>query len=221
MPHARASDRTSNARGPSDDAGTIDRDHTRALGQLLRHTREQRGMSLKRFASVAGVSEGLLSQFEHGKGNPTLLMLQKLAAALDVQLGELFYRISAPSEESDTGHTLGTDQCAVVDSASRKKLVFPHEGLVYELLTPNLQRQLELIRCLIPPGFDGSAKPFQHQGEESVHVLEGRFEAHVADDVHDLGPGDTITLRSSLPHWWKNVGDVPVLVICAATPPSF
>ncbi|MGH3357550.1 MAG: helix-turn-helix domain-containing protein [Nocardioidaceae bacterium] len=195
---------------------------TQALGELLRQAREKRGWSLKRFASSAGMSEGLLSQFERGKGNPSLLTLQKLAAALEIPLGDLFYQAAPrPATDETAAHRLTSAQCSVVTASGRKKLVFPHDDLMYELLTPDLQRQLELLRCTVPPGFDGSAMPFQHDGEESVHVLEGNFQAHVADDVYDLGPGDTITLQSSLPHWWRNIGDSPVLVLCAATPPSF
>ncbi|GGX04192.1 helix-turn-helix domain-containing protein [Streptomyces lomondensis] len=195
---------------------------TRALGRLLRDARAQRGMSLKRFAAAAEISEGLLSQFERGQGNPSLLTLQKIAAALDVPLAHLFYKTTPDEESVDTeSDVLPRRQCAVVPSGGRKKLVLPQEQLVYELLTPDLQRPLEMMRCVVPPGFDGRARPFQHEGEEAVHVLEGRLRAHVADDVHDLGPGDTISLQASLPHWWANIGEVPVVVISACTPPSF
>ncbi|MQA06086.1 MAG: cupin domain-containing protein [Streptosporangiales bacterium] len=202
------------------DAATAD---TAMLGQLLRDARRDRGLSLKAFSAQSGISEGLLSKFERGSGNPSLLTLQKIAATLDIRLSDLFHQVpSAGYGHGDTeGGALRPDQCAIVRNDDRKRLVIPYEGLVYELLSPNLQRDLAMMHCEVPVGFDGSARPFQHKGEDTVHVLTGRFEVHVAHESYVLEPGDTVTFQSSLPHWWKNVGDVPVTVICVNSPPSF
>lgn len=202
------------------DAATAD---TAVLGQLLRDARRDRGLSLKAFSAQSGISEGLLSKFERGNGNPSLLTLQKIAAALDIRLSDLFHQVpSAGYDPTDpAGSALRSDQCTIVRHDDRKRLVIPYEGLAYELLSPNLQRDLAMMRCEVPVGFDGSARPFQHKGEDTVHVLTGRFEVHVAHESHVLEPGDTVTFQSSLPHWWKNVGDVPVTVICVNSPPSF
>ncbi|MGI8313232.1 helix-turn-helix domain-containing protein [Saccharopolyspora hattusasensis] len=193
------------------------------LGQLLRDARRDRGLSLKAFAAQSGISEGLLSKFERGSGNPSLLTLQKIAAALGIRLSDLFHQVpSAGHDGGEAEHSeLRPDQCAVVRPDDRKRLVIPFEGLVYELLSPDLQRGLAMLYCEIPVGFEGSARPFQHKGEDTVHVLTGRFEVHVAHASHVLEPGDTVTFQSSLPHWWKNIGDVPATVICVNSPPSF
>lgn len=202
------------------DAATAD---TAMLGQLLRDARRDRGLSLKAFAAQSGISEGLLSKFERGSGNPSLLTLQKIATTLDIRLSDLFHQV--PSAGYSRGDAepgaLRPDQCAVVRHDARKRLVIPYDGLVYELLSPDLQRGLAMQYCEVPVGFEGSARPFQHKGEDTVHVLTGRFEVHVAHESYVLEPGDTVTFQSSLPHWWKNVGDVPVTVICVNSPPSF
>lgn len=196
---------------------------TAVLGQLLRDARRDRGLSLKAFSAQSGISEGLLSKFERGSGNPSLLTLQKIAATLDIRLSDLFHKVpSANHGPADTGSgALRTDQCAIVRHNDRKHLAIPYEGIVYELLSPNLQRDLAMMYCEVLVGFDGSARPFQHKGEDTVHVLTGRFEVHVANESYVLEPGDTVTFQSSLPHWWRNVGDVPVTVICVNSPPSF
>ncbi|MGH2928402.1 MAG: cupin domain-containing protein, partial [Solirubrobacteraceae bacterium] len=113
------------------------------------------------------------------------------------------------------------DRCWVVRAGARKKLVLPDERIVYELLTPDLQRSLEVVRSLVPVDYDTSAVPYSHAGEECVYVIRGRIDAFVGDARHSLRPGDAITYDAELPHWWRNAGDQEGELISAVTPPSF
>jgi transcriptional regulator with XRE-family HTH domain len=168
-------------------------------------------MTVEDLAERAGVSSGLVSQLERGRANPSLSNLQKLARALDVSLVSLI----SPAE-SHRPSLYG-----VVRAGVRKQLVLPREGIVYELLTPDLNRKLEMIRSVVPVDYDTSAVPYQHEGEECVHVLRGRIEAGIGDERIVLEPGDSITYDASVPHWWRNVGGEEGELISAVTPPSF
>lgn len=187
-----------------------------ALGQQLRALRTAASLSVEGLAHRAGVSAGLVSQVERGIGNPSLQNLQKLAAALGTSLSTLFSR-ERGSPPSGTVER----RCAVVRRDERKKLVFPRERIVYELLTPDLQRSLEVIRSVVPVDYDTGARPYRHAGEDCVHILRGRMEVHVGDECHVLEAGDTITFDASLPHWWRNAGDEESEMIGATSPPSF
>ena len=60
------------------------------LGERVRGWRARRGMTRKTLALQAGVSERHLAQLETGKGNVSILLLQQIALALNIELAALF-----------------------------------------------------------------------------------------------------------------------------------
>jgi XRE family aerobic/anaerobic benzoate catabolism transcriptional regulator len=60
------------------------------LGKRVRELRNRRGMTRKRTARDANVSERHLAQLETGEGNVSIVLLRRIAAALNVSLVELF-----------------------------------------------------------------------------------------------------------------------------------
>jgi XRE family transcriptional regulator, aerobic/anaerobic benzoate catabolism transcriptional regulator len=65
-------------------------DFLRFLGLRVRQTRNRRGMTRKAAARAADVSERHLAQLESGEGNISVVLLRRIAAALNVSLVELF-----------------------------------------------------------------------------------------------------------------------------------
>ncbi len=61
----------------------------RAVGERVRDARARRGMTRKILAHDSGVSERYLAQLESGQGNASVLLLQRIAAALNLSLTEL------------------------------------------------------------------------------------------------------------------------------------
>src|SRR5207344_1433905 len=59
------------------------------LGERVRAARARSGMTRKDLAAESGVSERYLAQLEAGQGNISVLLLQKVAAALSVPYAEL------------------------------------------------------------------------------------------------------------------------------------
>lgn len=58
-------------------------------GRKLKAAREARGLSLAALAAAAGVSPSYLSEVEHGRKSPSLLVLRRLAAALNLEPADL------------------------------------------------------------------------------------------------------------------------------------
>ena len=176
------------------------------IGKLIRRMRS--GVyTLEELAAAAGVSSGLISQLERGQGNPSVVTLSKLAYALNVPISAFFY---GPSARGD----------GVVRKNARRQLTFPSEGLTYELLTPNLQGVLALVRTRLRMGFANSERPFVHEGgEECTSVLSGTLEITVGGNLYAMSDGDSITFPSSISHWYHAVTDVELMT--AMTPPFF
>ena len=62
----------------------------RRLSTVIRQLREDQGLSQLALAKKAGVAQGYISALEAGeKKNPSLVILKKLARALDAPVGKL------------------------------------------------------------------------------------------------------------------------------------
>jgi XRE family aerobic/anaerobic benzoate catabolism transcriptional regulator len=70
------------------------------LGRRVRGFRNRRGMTRKMLAAEADVSERHLAQLEAGDGNISVLLLQRIATALSVSIGELFINDRADDHET-------------------------------------------------------------------------------------------------------------------------
>lgn len=70
-----------------------------SLGKRVRELRSRRGMTRKMVAREAEVSERHLAQLEAGEGNVSIVLLRRIAAALNVSLVELFTPESEETSE--------------------------------------------------------------------------------------------------------------------------
>lgn len=68
------------------------------IAQRVRELRAARGLSLDALAAHCGVSRSMISLIERGESSPTAVLLEKLAAGLNVSLAALFDPPRAPAE---------------------------------------------------------------------------------------------------------------------------
>lgn len=77
-----------------------DEDFLLFLGRRVRELRNRQGMTRKIAAQEADISERHLAQLEAGEGNVSIVLLRRIAAALQVSLLELFApEVQAPDEK--------------------------------------------------------------------------------------------------------------------------
>ncbi len=93
-----------------------------ALGERVRALRHRRGMTRKRLAEAAGVSERHLANLETGQGNASVMLLRDLARALASSIGEIVGEDVVASGESARIRDLlrGRDEAAL--ARARKTL---------------------------------------------------------------------------------------------------
>src|SRR3984885_14705396 len=180
------------------------------LGQQIRAVRQSQGLTLEAISQRSGISIGALSQVERGKGNPAFFTLIKIAHALEVPLTSLLQIESRSSP--------------VVQADKRRPLAphfFESDEVRSELLTLDLDRQLQVCRYVLPPGSTTESTPFVHHGEEFITVLKGQCTVGLDDAVYELGPGDSIAYAATTPHWFGNRGTRKTELLFACTPPTF
>jgi transcriptional regulator with XRE-family HTH domain len=181
------------------------------LGARVRSIRKDRQLTTEKLAELAGVSAGLISQIERGHGNPSFATLVQLAHGLQLPVGQLLQ----PDETERV--VVRKDQRRRLDSHG-----LPGDGGVYELLTPDLNGSLEANWVVTPPGYDTSATPYRHNGEEFGIVLSGTKDVYLDGVQHRLHAGDSIRYSSTIPHWYVNPSDTEeCTAVWVCTPPTW
>jgi XRE family transcriptional regulator, aerobic/anaerobic benzoate catabolism transcriptional regulator len=84
---------------PLEEAAPSERAFLQELGERVRAARARGGMTRKDLARDSGVSERYLAHLEGGQGNISVLLLQKVAAALALPLSQLLTERSDESVE--------------------------------------------------------------------------------------------------------------------------
>lgn len=60
------------------------------FGHKIKFLREQKGYSIEYLANIANIDRTYISDIEKGKRNVSLLIIEKLSKALEVNIQELF-----------------------------------------------------------------------------------------------------------------------------------
>ena len=182
---------------------------TGSLGARLRRLRIERALTIVRLAERAGVSSGLISQIERGNSNPSIKTLQRLRAALGVNLWEFL-------GDRPAGAPPAADAAPASDFVRRKsdrpRIVVGTSLLVKELLSPRNDRNLRFMMITLPPGGE-SEDVIIGQGEKGGLVTRGRVLLSVGAEQSDLAEGDSFQFPSSIPHSLSNPHDDPAEVL--------
>jgi transcriptional regulator with XRE-family HTH domain len=191
------------------------------LGEVLRKRRMGRKMSLNQVAQRAGVSTSFVSQVERGIANPTLSTLKSLLEALGSSVGSLLAGDVPSAEAAGAAKAQEADGITVLRAGQRRRIVYPGSTIANELLSPSLQRKMEIIWVEAGPGASSGGHPHMHEGEECGIVISGEMNFKVGGTECVLGPHDAIYFSSHIPHQWENRQSEPLIAIWIITPPTF
>jgi len=207
----------------------------RTIGATLEGERKRRGLTLRDLAAKAGVSASLLCSIEKGRVNPSVATLFELATALGVP-PRVFFGGSAETPEPtgdqlpppDDGKLVGIARAAedprppiepgsplVPRALSRedRPTLRLTDGVVWQLLSPQPDEQIEFMEVAYPPGASSGTEMFTHTGREFGLVLEGELTVEVGFNRFVLGPGDSIGYESTTPHRVSNQGATPMRAV--------
>jgi transcriptional regulator with XRE-family HTH domain len=184
------------------------------IGVRLKHARLTKGLTLREVADLVDCSESFVSKVENDRIQPSLAMLHRLVAALEINVTSLF------AEAEPDGAPV-----AIMRRGSRPVIRMDPEwqgnGIELERLVPQPKGSLlqANIHHVAPNG--NSDGLIEHEGEELGFVLEGNLELVVDNVVYRVSAGDSFFFRSSLPHGYRNKGREPARILWVNTPPSF
>ncbi|MDT8903134.1 helix-turn-helix domain-containing protein [Anaeroselena agilis] len=177
------------------------------LGKKIRDKRQEKGLTIRELATGADLTSGFLSQVERGLAEPSITSLRKIAAMLNVPI---FYFLM--DEQTDN---------LIVRKGARKVVKTGKGEVTFELLSPDLNRTIEMMVGRVEPGGVTCEEPLSHFGEENLVVVQGKMRIQIGQDFFELDEGDSIYYLSSIPHKIWSVGDQELIFISAITPPVF
>ena len=179
------------------------------VGERLRAIRRLRRATLKTVADRADLSESFLSQVERGRANASVGSLKKIAAALGVNVADLF-------EPNGS-----TTRPRVLRREARPNLAFGSLGRKF-MLTPRPLEHLQVMVGELDAGGSTGDEAYTHgDSEELLVVLEGVLSLQLGSEIFELSTGDSIDYRSSTPHRLVNIGGDPAEVMWIISPPSY
>ena len=190
-------------------ADSITKELISQIGKRIRDVRQFKGMSLDVLSKKTRFSKGYLSEIETLKKEPPISTLSRIAFALEVDLNFLF---------TGKAHDVHSNRISIVRSKERHASPGPYgsRGYIYESLTyEKIDRLMDAYIVTVGPEFP--PKPFIHEGQEVVYVLEGTQELNYDGETYFIKEGDCVCLDSDRPHYSRTVGGKTgkVLVVLA------
>jgi transcriptional regulator with XRE-family HTH domain len=184
-------------------------DHNAQIGERLRLRRKLRGLSLKQVADGAGLSVGMLSQVERGLTVPSVKSMRAICAALDMPVIWLFQAASDRSDE---------DADIVVRQNARRELCYNDGALRKEILTPDTQPQIQMLRFIMEPGAD-SGEPYSNsEGGKCGLVIRGTLGLELDGREFTIRQGDSFAFPSQAMVRFWTIGDQTCEVIWVVAP---
>jgi len=180
-----------------------------ALGRNLRGLRKARGITLKELALKVGRSVGFVSQIERGLSEPSMTDLRRIAHAFEVPTSWFFLL-----EDEDT-----PEQKFIVHAGARRALGTSEEGIVEELLSPDLGGAFEMFRTVIEPGA-ASTELLKRDTEEAGYVVSGEIDFWIDETQFSLKAGDSFRFDHKS-HRWLNKSAVQCVIIWVVSPPVY
>ncbi|MGV6848247.1 MAG: helix-turn-helix domain-containing protein [Marinibacterium sp.] len=182
---------------------------TLSLGADLRALRKARGLTLADLADRLDRSVGWLSQVERDLSSPSVSDLRDLASALDVSVSMLFGRARVPTDEAGT----------IVRHDARRAVGADIEGLVEELLSPDLTDDFEMVHSTFAPG-SRLTQPVRRPTQEVGFLISGRLDLDIGGRRFTIEPGDSFRIRGET-FAWANPYDDPAVAIWVIAPPVY
>jgi transcriptional regulator with XRE-family HTH domain len=178
------------------------------LGRNLRSLRQTVGLSINQLAALAAVSAGMISQIERNQANPSLKIIERLRAALNVTLSALLESPDLPQASVSS---------SVRRLAERVPFKVGRAPLIKEMLSPAGTEGLRFMTIRFPPK-SSTEEVVRDPGQKAGLVLEGKVHLAVGTQRVEIHAGDSFQFDSTLEHSVHNVSDKDALLLWITAP---
>lgn len=172
-------------------------------------------MALREMARRIGMSPSLVSQIERGLVTPSVGTLWSMTTELGLVMDELF---RTTEQIGQTSH--GEDGAPIrshehVQRRGNRKRIRLAGGVEWERLTAQADDEVEFLYVKYEVGAESCPEHsfLRHGGKEYAYLLEGRLGVQIGFERYEMGPGDSISFQSQIPHRLWTIGNEPAIAI--------
>ena len=176
--------------------------YAHAVGPAIRQRRKELGMTMQQLADKCELSGAFISLVERGKSNFSLVSLQSIAEALDVEIG---YFIDVPEGEG------------LVKRANNQEYLDVDSPVNYTLLSSQFPNQkMEQLILEVPPHYQF---PYvKREGEGFIYMLSGQLTIRIDEEESTLGEGDSVHFDYQMGVYTENPGDQMARILWCGSP---
>lgn len=174
------------------------------IARRIRHTRQQKNITLQELARRSKVSKGLISKIENSRTIPSLPVFLNLIASLEVSLHDFFEDIlgSAP------GNYLLIKKESYVKTEREGREGFSYYSVLSQ---PVSDCTVEVMILELAPGSRGT--PTTTDGFEFKYMLSGSCSYELNGETVRLEEGDSLFFDASVPHIPSNTSESKVMML--------
>ncbi|OAB43800.1 helix-turn-helix domain-containing protein [Paenibacillus antarcticus] len=166
------------------------------IGSNIRSIRKRKNWSIQQICERTGLSQGFMSQVENNKTSPSIATLDSIAQALNVPLAFLLLK------NEERMHIIRKDE--------RRKTIHGKENFHVEHLSDRGNIRMMLVEM---PSGASTEDAHAHAGEELHFIIQGTLFIEQGEDSATLSTGDSFSWKACVPHYVKNIGDEPAIVL--------
>lgn len=169
------------------------------IGAAIKRRRLEANLTLSELSTGAGLSSAMLSRIENGMATASLDALERISAAVGVNLSDLFRE--SESRQGSAQLVKKAEQMEVVRVGTKY-------GHTYRLLSYDRGPRKLFEPFFIEMDKKSESYPrFAHPGTEFIYMLQGRMEYRFGEQTYLVEPGDAFTFSGNVVHGPERVLD--------------
>ena len=168
-----------------------------SVGKNIKVIRKQKNITLKELADRTGFTKSYVSKIEKSKKAPPYSTVIKIAMALEVEVTYLLNEHL--SDFSDIRISFSKNNHGKIVETLGSSYGYKYEALGFTKPGKNMQP------FIVEAAFDEKSI-FQHEGEEFIYVLEGKYQFIYDGKEYIMERGDSVYFDSGVPHSAKSLG---------------
>ena len=159
------------------------------IGDFIYDYRQNNGLSLAELAQKAALSKSMLSQIENAKVNPTLTVLDKVAKAMEMSIGDLVDPVAKPQKYikqfvGDVKPTFSKDRSFLCFQLNKRSK--------YSCVRIDMFRFEKMGRH--------NSSGHGPRTIEYIYVEKGKLDVETAGKQVQLSEGEILEFQGSMPH---------------------
>ena len=175
------------------------------ISKKIKKIRVEKSFTIQELANKSNVTKGLISQIENGRSLPSLPVLFKIIASLDIPINDFFSDLTKESKE---------EPIIIRRSADYER--FQKEdatGFFYKrVMAQDIPAStIDIVLLTLAP--ESNRPLVQTAALEYKYLLSGSVRYEINGEFYDLAQGDSIFFNGMLPHVPKTTSPEPAVML--------